>query len=70
VDAEYRIYFTKEIHLGPKPLACSIARIALYSTLSKTFSKSIFRIIMGFLKGDRCADIQKPRQCSPEYFLF
>jgi hypothetical protein len=39
-----------DIHLLPKPLACNIARIALYSTLSNAFSKSIFRIIIGFLE--------------------
>jgi hypothetical protein len=40
--------FTREIHLGPKPLACSIAKIVEYSTLPKAFSKSILRIIIGF----------------------
>jgi hypothetical protein len=35
-------------NLGPKPRAVHIAMIALYSTLSKAFSKSIFRIMIGF----------------------
>jgi hypothetical protein len=48
VDVEYNMDFTGEIHLGPKPLAYIIARIGEYSTLSNSFSKSIFRIMMGF----------------------
>jgi hypothetical protein len=50
VEAECRIDFTIAIHLGPKPLAISIEIMALYSTLSNAFSKSIFNIIMGFLE--------------------
>jgi hypothetical protein len=50
VEADKRIDLTNEIHLGPNPLAWSIARMALYSTLSNAFSKSILRIIIGFLE--------------------
>jgi hypothetical protein len=48
VDADCCIDLTIEIHLGPKPLATSIEIKALYSTLSKAFSKSSFKIIIGF----------------------
>jgi hypothetical protein len=50
VDAECRIDLTIAIHLGPKPLAESMEIIALYSTLSKAFSKSIFSIIIGLFE--------------------
>jgi hypothetical protein len=50
VEAEYRIDLTREIHLGPKPFAYSMAKVAEYSTLSKAFSKSILRIIIGFFE--------------------
>jgi hypothetical protein len=49
VEAECSIDLTIAIHLGPKPLATSIEIMALYSTLSNAFSKSIFNIIIGFL---------------------
>jgi hypothetical protein len=48
VESEFKIDLISDIHLLPKKLACNIARIALYSTLSKAFSKSIFMIMMGF----------------------
>jgi hypothetical protein len=50
VEAECRIDLTIAIHFGPKPLAISIEIMALYSTLSNAFSKSIFNIIIGFLE--------------------
>jgi hypothetical protein len=43
---QYRL--DHRIHLGPKPLATSIDIMALYSTLSKAFSKSSFKIIIDF----------------------
>jgi hypothetical protein len=38
---------TREIHLGPKPLASSMAIMAQYSILSNAFSKSILMMTTG-----------------------